>query len=280
LAVAERSNLGLRIATGLVLIAVALATVWAGGFAFAALVAAGSLAMSAEWSAMHRAPRGLRLAGLGLLGGVQLTMPLVTIGETLMLLAAGAAVIGAFAWRLGRGVGHGAGGTGEAWHLALTTAAGLLYCGVPAVALVWLRGRGLGLPACVFVLAVVWATDIAAFFAGRAIGGPRLAPAISPNKTWAGAIGGVIGAMLTGLVLAASYIDNFGFLATFASLSGVLAALAILGDLFESALKRRAGVKDSGALLPGHGGVLDRLDGLVPVAIAGAAVFAWTGWAG
>lgn len=271
MAVGSGDNLVARLATGIVLIAVALAAVWVGGFGFAALVAVGSLAMFGEWAAMHRLPRGLRLAGLATLGAVQLTMPLALIGETLMALAAGAAVVAAFAWQLGRGEGR---------RLALATAFGLLYCGLPAVALVWLRGLGLGLPATIFVLAVVWATDIAAFFTGRAIGGPRLAPAISPNKTWAGALGGVVGAMLTGVALAASYIDNASFLGAFASFAGGLAALVIIGDLFESALKRRAGVKDSGYLLPGHGGVLDRLDGLVPAAIAGAMVFAITGWAG
>ncbi len=278
MAVGSGGNLAARLVTGIVLVAVALAAVWIGGFGFAALVAAGSLVMFGEWAAMHRLPRGLRLAGLALLGAVQLTMPLALIGETLMALAAGAAVIAVFAWRLGGGVTGADAGGGR--RLALAAASGLLYCGLPAVALVWLRGLGLGLPATIFILAVVWATDIAAFFTGRAIGGPRLAPAISPNKTWAGALGGVVGAMLTGVALAASYIDNLSFLGAFASLAGGLAGLAILGDLFESALKRRAGVKDSGSLLPGHGGVLDRLDGLVPAAVAGAMVFAITGWAG
>ncbi len=279
MAVAEARDLKLRVATGLVLVAVALTAVWTGGFVFAALVAAGSLLMFAEWAAMFRLPRAVRLAGLALIGGVQLIRPLVSPGEAVMTLTAGAAQLGLFAARLAAGTGPGA--TASAGRgRAITVAGGLLYCGLPALALVWLRGRGLGLPACVFVLAVVWATDVAAYFAGRAIGGPRLAPAISPNKTWAGAIGGVIGAMLAGLLMAGAYIDNRSFLGAFASLAGALAGLAIIGDLFESALKRRAGVKDSGQLLPGHGGVLDRLDGLVPAAIAGAAVFAWTGWAG
>ncbi|KPF80522.1 hypothetical protein IP88_00120 [alpha proteobacterium AAP81b] len=259
--------LATRALTGVVLVAVALAAVWAGGAVFTALVAAGALLMFAEWAVMHRLPRPLRLAGLALVGGLLLTMPLVTIGETLIALGAAAGLLGLFALRLYR-----------RWGIAAAT--GLLYCALPAMALVWLRGRPLGLDACLFVLAVVWATDIAAYFAGRAIGGPKLAPAISPAKTWAGAIGGIMGAMVVGTGLAASQIDSPRFLGSFASLAGGLAALAVLGDLYESALKRRAGVKDSGALLPGHGGVLDRLDGLVPAAIAGAAVFAATGWAG
>ncbi len=126
---------------------------------------------------------------------------------------------------------------------------------------------------------MVWATDIAAFFAGRGMGGPRLAPAISPNKTVAGLIGGVIAAAVAGAVVAVILdarwaADALPFL--LAGLGAILAVLAQAGDLFESWLKRRAGVKDSGTLLPGHGGVLDRLDGLVPVAVVVALIVAAT----
>lgn len=263
----RRPDLALRIVTGVVLAAVALTAVWLGGLAFAALVAAGVLAMFAEWAVLHALPRFVRLAGLTALGGTVLGLSVLPVAEVLMALAGAAGALGLFAGRQRRSWGSAA-------------ALGLLYCGLPAVALLWLRGRGLGLPATVFVLAVVWATDIAAYFTGRALGGPRLAPAISPAKTWAGTIGGIIAAMLVGTGLAVAYIDNRGYLGSFATLAGVLGALAVIGDLYESWLKRRAGVKDSGTLLPGHGGVLDRVDGLVPAAIAGAGVFALTGWAG
>lgn len=261
--------LGLRAATGLVLVAIALAGVWLGRSVFMALVAAGALVMFAEWAEMHRLGRGLRFAGLVLLAGIIVLMSLVSIGETVMALAAGAALLGVFAGRLRKGAGF--------W-----TAAGILYCGLPAVALIWVRGLSLGLEAVVFLLVCVWATDIAAYFAGRTIGGPRLAPRISPAKTWAGAFGGVLGAMLVAGGLAATWLVAIGGqkAGLFVGLAGALAVLAIVGDLAESAMKRRVGVKDSGTLLPGHGGVLDRLDGLVPVAIAGAGVFALTGWAG
>jgi phosphatidate cytidylyltransferase len=112
-------------------------------------------------------------------------------------------------------------------------------------------------------LALVWATDIFAYFAGRGIGGAKLAPSISPNKTWAGLAGGMLGAGITGL--AVSYYFQLSIL--WAAASVFLAIASQGGDLFESWLKRRTGVKDSGALLPGHGGVLDRLDGVVPVAV-------------
>ena len=110
-------------------------------------------------------------------------------------------------------------------------------------------------------MGLVWATDIGAFFAGRTIGGPKLAPALSPNKTWAGLIGGVLLATVYSAVMM-----RWGIPLSFVIATPALAVLAQLGDLYESGLKRRAGVKDSGSILPGHGGVLDRLDGLVPVA--------------
>lgn len=258
-----------RIATGVVLIILALFAVWRGGPVFAALIAVATLIMFSEWAVMHRLGRGIRLAGLALLAGVLVVIQLATAGEALVALAGGAGLIWLFAARLQKGAGFWA-------------AAGLLYAGLPALALIWVRGLPLGLAATVFLLVCVWAADIIAFFTGRAIGGPKLAPSISPNKTWSGAIGGIVGAMVIGGGLAAAYLASFGGIKAgyFFGLAGALAGLSVLGDLLESGLKRRAGVKDSGTILPGHGGVMDRLDGLVPVAVAGAAVFAMTGWAG
>jgi phosphatidate cytidylyltransferase len=258
-----------RVITGVVLIIVALAAVRFGGIGFTALIAVATLVMFAEWAVMHRIGRGVRLAGLGLLAAVIVAMSLLAPAEAVMALAAGAGLLGLFASRLQKGAGF--------W-----TAAGLLYAGLPAVSLIWLRGLPLGLQAVIFLLLCVWSADIVAFFTGRALGGPKLAPSISPNKTWSGAIGGVVGAMLIAGGAAAVWLAGLqgkGF-GLFFALAGGLAVLSVLGDLLESGLKRRAGVKDSGTSLPGHGGVMDRLDGLVPVAIAGAVVFALTGWAG
>lgn len=284
MAVADAKPLVLRVATGLVLVVVALGAVWSGGMLFTALVAVGMLLMFAEWAVMHRLSRGVRLAGLALLGGVIFLMSLVTFGEALMTLGAGAALIGLFAARLGEWSGEhdGTPVVPRRSRNGFNTAIGLLYCGLPALALIWVRGLTLGLAATVFLLVCVWSADIAAFFVGRSLGGPRLAPAISPNKTWSGAIGGVISAMLVAGGLAITYlasVDGQGAW-RFIIIAAGLAMLSVLGDLYESQLKRRAGVKDSGTLLPGHGGVLDRLDGLVPVAVTGAGIFAVTGWAG
>lgn len=143
------------------------------------------------------------------------------------------------------------------WRLA-----GLAYVALPCASLVWLRGLEGGFGITLSLLLAVWATDIGAYFAGRIIGGPKLAPEISPNKTWAGLGGGIVAAALT-LMIATSF-SPFPATAANAFLIGVLLAiLAQAGDLFESWLKRRADVKDSSNLIPGHGGLLDRVDGIV-----------------
>jgi phosphatidate cytidylyltransferase len=272
-----------RIMTGVVLIVVALAAVRFGGSGFTALIAVATLIMFAEWAVMHRLGRLVMRAGLAILAGVIMLMALGRLNEALLLTGFGAMILGVFAATLGGKPAAAATLRGQIDAIGgRLAAAGILYCGLPAVSLIWLRGLPLGLEAVIFLLLCVWAADIVAFFTGRALGGPKLAPAISPNKTWSGAIGGVIGAIVIAGGAAAVWLTGLGGkgFAYFFALAGALAVLSVLGDLLESGLKRRAGVKDSGNLLPGHGGVMDRLDGLVPVAIAGAAVFALTGWAG
>ena len=110
-----------------------------------------------------------------------------------------------------------------------------------------------------FLFAIVWATDIAAYFAGRTIGGPKLMPAVSPKKTWSGAIGGALGAVVAGLIVVES--AGLGVTPALVILAFMLSAVAQAGDLIESAIKRHFGAKDSSALIPGHGGLMDRLDG-------------------
>ena len=257
-------NLTARVVVGAVLIVVAVAAVWLGGIAFTTLVFGATLLMFAEWSVLHGIARGFRLAGLAALafvGMIALTQPALT---AVVVLAAAAGLLGLFV----RGVDRP-----RAFWIAL----GTLYCGLPMIALLWLRARPDGICGVTWVFAIVWATDIAAFFGGRAIGGARLAPAISPNKTVAGLVAGVIAGAAASAIVAVSFEMRFAAGAmpfAIALVGGGLAAVAQGGDLFESWLKRRAGVKDSGTLLPGHGGVLDRLDGLVPVAIVGAIIVA------
>ncbi|WP_294123750.1 phosphatidate cytidylyltransferase [Sphingomonas sp.] len=156
---------------------------------------------------------------------------------------------------------------------------GFFYCLLPAVSLLWIReqaeyaGVGRGPDLLIWVFLVVWSTDIGAYFSGRAIGGPKLAPSISPNKTIAGLVGGVASAA----VLAGVWVNVVKLPTILLWFAPLFAIASQLGDLFESGLKRRAGVKDSGTWLPGHGGLLDRLDGLVPVAMLTAG-FMLVGW--
>ena len=154
-------------------------------------------------------------------------------------------------------------GWGAAWY-----ASGFVYALIPALSLLWIRERDAhGLDLLIWVFLVTWATDIGAYFAGRRFGRRKLAPTISPGKTVEGLYGGVAAAT----VLGGAWALATGLGVALLALAPVLAIAAQAGDLFESGMKRRAGVKDSGAWLPGHGGILDRLDGLVPVAVLTAA---------
>lgn len=146
---------------------------------------------------------------------------------------------------------------GPAWYVG-----GFFYALLPALALLWVRERG-GLDLLVWTFIVTWSTDIGAYFAGRNFGKHKLAPTISPKKTVEGLMGGVIAAALLG----GAWVMARGLPLPLLAFAPVFAVAAQGGDLFESALKRRAGVKDSSNLLPGHGGVMDRLDGLAPVAV-------------
>ena len=151
-------------------------------------------------------------------------------------------------------------GWGPLWYIG-----GLLYALLPALSLLWIRERA-GIDLLLWVFIVTWSTDIGAYFAGRKFGRRKLAPAISPGKTVEGLYGGMVAAALLG----GAWVLFAGLGKPLLAFPPLLAALAQAGDLFESSMKRRAGVKDSGSWLPGHGGVLDRLDGLVPVAVVTA----------
>jgi len=154
-------------------------------------------------------------------------------------------------------------GWGPGWYVA-----GFVYALLPALALLWVRERDAhGLYLLIWVFIVTWSTDIGAYFAGRTFGKRKLAPTISPNKTVEGLLGGIASAALFG----GAWTIATGLGTALIVLAPVLAVAAQAGDLFESGMKRRAGVKDSGVWLPGHGGALDRLDGLVPVAVLTAA---------
>ncbi|QMW24004.1 phosphatidate cytidylyltransferase [Sandaracinobacteroides saxicola] len=247
-----RTRLGSRLVVGVFLGVVALADIIAGGPAFAVMVGLGVMLIFWEWAAMHRTPRRWRFAALGVLATVTL---LTFFGEAPMaLLLLGTAILVLLALSIMVRT------AGKRW-----ISTGLAYAGLPCVALIWMRGQPDGFHLVMWTMALVWATDIFAFFAGRSIGGPKLWPAVSPNKTWAGLLGGMSAAALFS-ALYGHYADWGPGWLVMLLLGAGLALVSQAGDFFESWLKRRAGVKDSGRILGRHGGIMDRVDGLVPVA--------------
>ena len=256
-------ELTVRICSALILVAVALFMTLSSLESFAVLILLFVAAMGWEWG------RLVRGAGLDLAFGVQLLATTVALWATVRgcpgcaLLAVIAGTVAVFFVRVLKDEHP------QAWW----SAAGVYYCGLPAIALIWIRSDpDFGTLAILYLFTIVWTTDSAAYLFGRWIGGPKLAPRVSPKKTWAGLIGGALSACLAGLVFAAFAEDAFS--PWLGGLSIGLALIAQCGDLGESAVKRMFGMKDTSGLIPGHGGVLDRVDGLLFAAIA-AALLAW-----
>lgn len=245
------SDLRHRTLSALVLVPLVLAAAWLGGIPFAVLWVAAGLLILNEWAVIARLdhrPAYLGLGGLALVAGGVLA---VTVAPFWVF---SAAVLGAAACTL-------AVPRQSAWAMT-----GVLAAASAALPVVVLRGDSpLGLTAVVYLCAIVWATDIFAYFTGRALGGPKLWPRVSPNKTWSGAIGGTVLGTLAGLAVA--FLAGVPALAPLAGLSLLLSIVSQAGDLAESAVKRLFGVKDASRLIPGHGGLLDRLDGFAAAAL-------------
>lgn len=256
---APRARFGLdlkpRVAAAVAMGSLALAAAWIGGFVFAAFWWVASVAVLWEW---QRLVGGARLSERAAVGGLALALASLFALHDSIPSAVAAIVLGAAA------VGWVAGRTHAIW-----AAAGALYAGALVASLGLLRvSPSFGPAAILWLFAVVWGADVAAYFAGRLIGGPRLWPSVSPAKTWSGAIvGALVGAAL-GLTLW-RWTNN---LAALFWLGLATAIVSELGDLFESALKRRFGVKDTSGLIPGHGGLMDRLDAFVAASLFAAAV--------
>ncbi|MBY0581730.1 MAG: phosphatidate cytidylyltransferase [Sphingomonas sp.] len=240
------SDLALRSIVALGMVAATLSALWLGGIIFWIVCSAVGVGMMGEWGS---------LIGLSAMrtrhAQFILCVPLAIMGPW-----------GAGPYFFAFGLLIGAACFAVIVTRRAMTGWGVLYVSLPVMGLLLIRNQHDGVILTFWALALVWACDIGAYFAGRAIGGPKLAPAVSPNKTWAGLIGGVGAAAIFGGVM--HHYAGLPWRLTLAT--PVLAVLAQSGDLFESWMKRRAGVKDSGNLLPGHGGLLDRLDGLAPVA--------------
>lgn len=246
-----------RIVSAIVLAAFALTATWLGGFAFRTLSSIIALAVYYEWSTITGLPeKDFAGNAFGWLSVVVICVNLMFGDQGMGVPFLGGLTITAILLVLVRK------GT---WWLP----GGIFYAGLSGISLGALRGADEpGFVATLFVFAVVWSTDILAYFVGRAIGGPKLAPRISPGKTWSGAIGGTVSGVIAGAGVFASFFPNLGV--RLIGLALLLSVAGQIGDLFESFIKRRFGVKDSSKLIPGHGGVMDRVDGLV---FAGFAAF-------
>jgi phosphatidate cytidylyltransferase len=256
---AKWGDLGVRAVSAAVLIPAVLADVWAGGIWFHLFVALIGILMAQEWvNIVHKDnPLQFALHAAGAMCGALLPLDIGLAGG-LLAIAVLTLVSAAAAWREAPG--------GPAWRYL-----GVPYVSLPPIALVVLRDDpSYGVAAIVLVMLMVWAADTLAYFAGRIIGGPKLAPRISPKKTWAGMSGAMVGSAVAALGVGMTLgVPGLWLLLIVAAL---LAVVEQGGDLFKSAMKRHYGVKDSGRLIPGHGGVIDRVDGLVAVATVAALI--------
>jgi phosphatidate cytidylyltransferase len=258
-------ELSARIASAIVMIAVALLAAYQGGWLFTLFWLAAGIAMMAEWTNMTRVqPRRpvqiLQGLGLAVLSGLLLARAglAISAGVALAFLVVGSLIA--------------RGAAGKLW-----AASGFAYALVIVLVPPIVREHpNLGLVGLLWMFAVVWATDIAAYFTGRALGGPKLCPAFSPKKTWSGFFGGLLAAALGGFLVAWGA-QRLGWVHPFSlrnavTLSLIASVASQIGDLGESALKRHCDVKDSSHLIPGHGGVMDRLDGFWAVSLIMGAV--------
>ncbi len=254
---APSNNLMLRIVSAAMLAPLALFVAWIGDWPFAVFWGAAAIAVLWEWTRLVAGPRHFLM--LSSCASAIVVAALVTWRDRptagILLVGLGALAATIFAPRERR----------------FWITAGIGYAGTMLLAPMLLRADAqYGFFAMVLLFAVVWTTDVLAYFAGRAIGGPKLSVAISPKKTWAGAIAGAIGAMVVAVIVAGLFGSANG--GTIAVIALLLSVLAQLGDLLESWVKRRFGAKDASGLIPGHGGVMDRLDGFWAAALAGCLV--------
>jgi len=245
-------ELSVRIISALVLMPLALGAAYLGGRPFVALCTVAALGIWWEWVTLSagREAWSLMTTGAGALIAAAVFLSVGWIVTPVACIAGGALLVAMLARS----------------ERPLWIGLGVAYAGGMLVAPTMLRSDpDYGWRAILFLFGVVWSTDIAAYFVGRAVGGPKLAPRLSPNKTWSGALGGAGAGVITAVILAAT--ADLGHAAALALVALALSAAAQAGDLFESAFKRWYGVKDASALIPGHGGLMDRLDGFIAAAL-------------
>ena len=252
----------LRVASAAVLVPVTLAAAYLGGWVFEFLCMLGALGILWEWGRLIGAAEQLvAVPGVVAVGVAFILTGLGHAAEAAAVVALGAVVAGCAAALWGNPAAQGTMVRG------MWAAAGIIYAGTAYFGPALIRSDAeLGFAAFLFVALTVWATDTFAFAVGRAVGGPLLWPRVSPNKTWSGAFGGLFGGVAGGTLVA--YADGLSRLAVAGVIALVLSALAQAGDLLESAIKRHFGAKDTSQLIPGHGGLMDRLDGFLVAAAA------------
>jgi phosphatidate cytidylyltransferase len=257
------SELRLRVISALVLAALAFGEVWVGGWLFVVFVSAIAFIVFLEWTA---------IIGLTAFDRIRLRASALMLVPLLILLFFG--TLPAMAGVCVCAIANYFLTLDSTKETANWTVFATLYCGFAAIALVGLRDMEQGVAAILLLFAIVWGTDIGAYFVGRKLGGPKLAPAISPGKTQSGAIGGLVVAVCCAFLIA--ILTGVLHPAVAALIAAFISVISQLGDLFESYLKRRFNVKDSGTIIPGHGGMFDRVDGLMPAAIALFIIFTLT----
>ena len=258
------SDLMVRIVAAAVLVPVALFGAWVGGALFGIFIAGLGVLMALEWTAMickDQKKQQVVYILSAIAAGLAMFSPSIAVVVAIIAVMWGASIVMALSDGLTK------------WHVL-----GVPYIALPLLALVVLRADGTGtgtgtgasasygLTAVIIIFACVWTADTLAYFAGRGFGGPKLWPAVSPNKTWSGFFGAVAGGLLAAVLV--FYFSGLNNLIAAALLGAAIGGLEQGGDLFESAAKRKFGIKDSGSIIPGHGGVLDRVDGLMAAAIA------------
>ena len=258
---ARKGDLALRVISALVLAPAVIAATWFGAPWFEILIGAMMAVAGWEWcrlTSVSSPPAWALIIGCGPAAAL---VALVAGAGAAFTVAAGCVVAAA--------VAEAVRAPGSAWRAG----AGVAYLTVPAISIVWVREDS-GAWAVVWLLLVIWATDSAAYFVGRAAGGPLLAPRLSPKKTWSGLAGGVSAAAAVGVGVG-SHVSTVSPIAL-GAMGGLLALAGQLGDLLESALKRAFHAKDTSRVIPGHGGVLDRIDGLLSAApVLAVAIYAW-----
>lgn len=246
-------NLLMRVLAAVVLAPIAIAIAWAGGWAWALLVTLATIGLYLEWLMIVGLLREWRAAVPGVAALAVAGIFLMAARPAVALIVLGVGLVGV---------------TLLSPHHRRWAAGGFLYAAAAEVASVVVRENPMsGFAALFFVLLVVWAADIGGYFAGRGIGGPKLWPRVSPKKTWAGAVGGFASSLGVAVLFAAA---GVGKTLPLLALAAFLSVISQLGDLFESAVKRHFGVKDSSQIIPGHGGLMDRLDGFVAAVVTAA----------